>query len=703
MLSYDSDFYIFDGQYIPYVTITPKVYKKTVSSKSFEVEVVPKKQKGQKKIHRKTKKIVVETLAEPGEEVQESTYNYIDCCIYNIENLTDGVLENDLLPLFAIMLGNDFISRKWFAKFFRNVSRRNVKKKKNLSPQQKKIYMLLNWLQHETLKSAIKKILECVKHFQRPKLWFQIRDAMRGYRMTHSKSFEYFGFEEEPLKIEENEVLEMSLDELMASDDEVEEEEEAQDEEETENEEESGEEEEVENQENSEAEQENSENEEELTANEEEIEENGDGFEAKNSDDEDFNDPNEGKLSDEDEEPPNQKFKKRKFVFPDWFQEIYNSAAVPRFLVDILRCRRYINYPQVEEFSGNDSNTISYPILNLLYSLLQSPEILPLYYYTRVPKQARFEVKKIEPEIFPTVTDFDPSQKKNMKFMKMIFEKNFTNVEEIFESVREIPDPHQLYILAVIYWMRRSLTTNSNYLQAVLVGMIALSVVDKKCEKVHRGSEKFLKNFEKNLKELKAKQNLDINAESLKEIPVRSLIKNVTKHEAQLAMENLISHYSISPKFQRKHADFRRNVVHTFAELQSVVFNLFSLNPFLNLPFEAIKVENYFNGLFLYNMYHNLKSRANPIEYIRCYVFNHSPTIMAVFTKCYEICTKALPNLKIETAEISETVKKTRAKNTVKKLKKPPAKINDCEQRSESDNEFEDMNNKFSQLMKNAK
>lgn len=689
VLSYDSDFYIFDGQYIPYVTITPKIYKKTVtSSKSFEVEIMQKKQKGQKNFKKKNKKIVVEHQEAEGDEpVEEVTYNYLDCCMYTIENLTDGVLENDMLPLFAIMLGNDFISRKWFAKFFRNVSRRTIKKKKNLSPQQKKIYTLLNWLQHENLRSAIKKILDCVKHQQRQRLWFQIRNAMRGYRMVHSKSFEYFGFEERPIEQEEeNPILEMNLEELMESEDEEQEEEE----EELDDDE----------QEDEESEAEIVESDEEAEKTDEEIEdleqadEAGDGFEVKNSDEDDFQE--EEKLSDEDEVP--ETIKRKKFVFPEWFKTIYNAGLVPRFLVDILRCRRYINYPQVEEFSGNDSNQISYPILNLLYSLLHSPDVLPLYYYTRVPKQVRYEVKKIETETFPVVTDYDPIEKKNVRFIKMVFERNFKNTDEIFTLIKEIPEAHQLYILAVIYWMKRSHTADSLFLQTVIVGLIALSIVDKKCEKIHRESGKFLKNFEKHLKELKSKENQK-PVEELKEIPLKSLIKNVSKQEALLAMENLISNYAISPKFQRKHADFRRNVVHTFSELQSVVFNFYSLNPFLNYPFDNIKIENYFTGLFMYNMYLNLKSRTNSLDYIRGFVFNYSPTLMTIFNRIYEICSTALPDLKLATSATVEVPKKIKTKSKVKKVK-PVATQNDCVD-SESDHEFEDLNNKFSQLLKN--
>lgn len=692
VLSYDSDFYIFDGQYIPYVTITPKVYKKTVTSNKFEVEIVSKKRKGQKNVKRKTKKIVVQT-GESNEPVDEVTYNYLDCCMYTIENLTDGVLENDMLPLFAIMLGNDFISRKWFAKFFRNVSRRTIKKKKNLSPQQKKIYTLLNWLQHETLRTAIKKILECVKHYQRPKLWYQIRNAMRGYKMTHSKSFDYFGFEEQSFEQEDNPVLHMDLEELMLSDDEEENDSEEEEEENATEEETS----EVENVDsNEEAEDENiSDSEIPGLENENEV---ADGFEVKDSEDDDFQDPNEGILSDEDDEP--EPVRRRKFVFPEWFQSAFNSGSTPRFLVDVFRCRRYINYPQVEDFAGNDSNAISYPILNLLYSLLHSPETPPLFYYTRVPKQVRYEVKKIEQKSFPTVIDYDPNEKKNIKFLNMIYEKQFTNANEIFEAIKEIPEAHQLYILAVIYWMKRSSSTSSLFLQTVIIGIIAISVIDKKCEKVHRDGAKFLKNFDKYLKELKANESLVDNDDAFKDVPLKSVIKNVTKQESLLTLENLINHYSISPKFQRKHADFRRNVVHTFSELQSVVFNLFSLNPFLNYPFENIKIENYFNGLFLYNMYLNLKARANSIDYIKGYIFNHSPALMMVFNRIYEICKIALPDLKHETSETLEVPKKTK----VKKIKKPKSIVNvtdDCIGKiSDSDHEFEDLNNKFSQLLK---
>jgi hypothetical protein len=671
VLSYDSDFYIFDGQYIPYVTITPKVYKKTTSKKTIEVEIMQKKQKGQKK--KKSKKVTIELEEDQTSDVEETTYNYLDCCIYTIENLTEGSLDNDMLPLFAIMLGNDFISRRWFNKFYRNVSKRKVKKGKSLSPQQKRIHTLLAWLQHETLHSAIKKILECVKQQQRAKLWYQIRTAMNGYRIEKSKSYEFFGFSDDVDEVECETILDMTLDEIMALQSEPESSEEEEEEEIEEN-----------------------QSDEELC--EEVSEGENDGFEAKDAEEEDFlPDPQD---EEEAEEIAVETVQRKSFQFPEWFVDIYQTATTPRFLVDLIRSHRYINYPQVEDFHGNDSNAISYQILYQLYALLLHPKEFRLYYYTRIPKQVRYEVKKIESESFPKIEAFDASEKKNKLYIKKVFERSFANHVELFKLIEEIPESHQLFILAIIYWIKRSSSTDSVFLQTAILSLITLNVIDKKCDKIHRDGAVFVKKYEKHLKELKEKEVL-VSAESLNSQSIKLLTKNITKSEALLCMGNFVNHFSLSPKFARKHADFRRNVVHTFSELQSVIFNLYALNALLQFPFESIRIENYFNGLFLYNMYLNLKSRTNSLDYIRSHLLNHSTALMVIFNKLYELCLETLPYLRKEVSNVitaaPKSVKKTKPKNP----KKTIIPENDCQKTRDSSDgeEFIDLNNKFSQLL----
>lgn len=688
VLSYDSDFYIFDGKYIPYVTITPKVYKKTfTNNKTIEVEIMTKIQKGQRKNpKRKNQKITMEVENSSNTDVaaEEVSYSYLDCCIYTIDNLTENSLDNDMLPLFGIMLGNDFISRKWFNKFYKSVTKRNTKKKKSLSPQQKRIHTLLNWLRHETLYSAVKKILECVKQNQRHKLWHQIRTALNGYRLEKSMSYEYFGFKDEENDIEDCDILNMTLEDIMTLEFETSDNEEEIEEEGIE---------EIEN------EGEEVEDEEEEEGDAEEI---NDGFEAAKSGDEDFlPDPQDEEEADE---IAVEVVQRKTFKFPEWFIELFSSAQTPRFLVDLLRSHRYINYPQIEIFAGPDCNAISHQILYQLYSILHAPTNPRLYYYTRIPKQVRFEVNKIEGEHFPKEENYDRSQKKNIQYIRKVFERSFLNVDEIFKLIEEIPESHQLYFLAVVYWIKRSSTTNVVFLQTVLLAFMIHNIIDKKCDKIHRDGALFIKKYEKHLKELKEKESTTI-PNDLVNTSIKSISKNVTKGESLLCMENFVNHFSISPKFTRKHADFRRDIVHTFSELQSVIFNFYALNGVLQYPFENIRIENYFNGLFLYNMYLNLKSRANSFEYIKAYLLNHSTSLMTIFDKLFEICLIILPYLRKEVLNVSDItqVSKVPKKQKSKKTKKTQ-KTNDCieKQHESSDGEeFIDLNNKFSQLLMN--
>jgi hypothetical protein len=645
------------------------------------------------------------------DQVELKTYNYLDCCIYTVENLTEGQLGKEMLPLFATLIGNDFIEKKVFNHFLHNVRKNKYSKK--LSPQQKRIFKIMDFLRNETLKSAIKKIMGHLKSYQRERVLNRIKFVMNGYCMEKSEAFDYFGLQDEFPEAEEIEGF--NIDDLLrSSDEETEENAESGDLE-------SDEEIESENQETAEESEEAGSDgskladllDEKLNIDENEEVPESDNEENSQSEAEDQEKNSEysedpGSSGDDAEEKPEIK-KFRKIPIPTWFEATYKSGTTPRFLCDILRYRRFINYPQVEEFDKADANQIALPITSLIFALLHNTDGSYFCYYSRVPKYIRYDVKKVErPELR---TEFDPVEKKNVKFLKFLFEKNVKNCEElkIFEKIYEVPETHQLFILSVVYWLNNSTGADYCFLIAALLGLVTLSVVDKKCEKFHRDQGVFLKNYKKYLEE--QKKGLNPEAVKIEKLEISlskklsSFQKDVTKSEALLAMEKLVSHFSVSPKMERKHADFRRNVVHIFSELQAVIFNLNALNPLLNFPFENVKIEKYFNGLFLYNVYNNLKSRSDPKEYIRTNVFVNSPKLWMYFSALLEFCEGILPPLKLNDVK-EETVKKPKKVKQNKVTKKISEKVNDCvvekDQESEDDGGYFDANNKFSCLIKNC-
>jgi hypothetical protein len=124
VLSYDSDFYVYDVLYIPFSTV----------------------------------------VLEPEQYGSIHTRNYIDCQIYNIETFTDtlGGLDKSLLPVMAALLGNDYIEHRVFENF---LSQFKLPKNSSVSKTQRQIIGLCEWLRKETTETAVEKVSSPSGHF----------------------------------------------------------------------------------------------------------------------------------------------------------------------------------------------------------------------------------------------------------------------------------------------------------------------------------------------------------------------------------------------------------------------------------------------------------------------------------------------------------------------------------------------------------
>lgn len=673
VLSYDSDFYIHNVQYIPYVTITHKIYRKTIfDEKNYEIEIVgnvTNKNKKKSAANKKNKKVTVGEMKK--ETVQEiETYNYLDCSIYTVENLIDRKsLRKEMLPLFATLLGNDFIERRLLRKFYSHV--RVKKGKKQESPQQRRIATIFEWLRNESLKSALNKVVGVMKEKERDKLLWQIKTAMNGYSSEKSKAYEFFGFDDKADETTDD-LIELLNDSIET--------------EET-------------NEQNIDAEDEDVESGEEIENNDETNEEEGE------EEDEEQQIMDEGY-----EEIESAESVQTESYFPDWLKERFSKAELPRFFADLYKSRRYVNYPQVEDMTLEDSNELAYPILLRIYAALYSPRPPPtLWYMTRVQRYARFYYKKFEN--VPANEHFDPVRPKNLAEFKSVF-KEFQNCDDIFNAVKELPEQIQLYALAIIFWMSKSKLTTSIHLHTILLALIVTFIIDRKFEVTH-DETKYQKNYSKLLGELKENFKV-IPDKSLDNLLLSNIVKMVTKHEAILCMEKLITYFTVSDKFERKHADFNRSIVHCYAELQSVCFFFYSYNALCNYPFFNIRMSNFYNGFFIYNLHTSLKGRSDISNFLATHVFKFAPHIHAIHCKLFSWCKNLLPKLELfdkqrltkhkpkingnDSYSKRTIITKLRQQHEAKLLK------HDCNDKKESDedssSEFVDMNNKFYQLLK---
>ena len=59
--------------------------------------------------------------------------------------------------------------------------------------------------------------------------------------------------------------------------------------------------------------------------------------------------------------------------------------------------------------------------------------------------------------------------------------------------------------------------------------------------------------------------------------PSPQTYSEITKHKATLATQKFVRYFSVTIKFERKHADFNRSAVDAFSELRAVCYNLYIL------------------------------------------------------------------------------------------------------------------------------
>lgn len=162
VLSYDSDFYIFDVEYIPFNTL--RLRSVTSSGKD--------------------------------------CYKYLDCQVYKVENFLKayGGLQKNCVPLLGVLLGNDYIRISVFSNFYKHLKR--TKNKPGSSDQQRRIKSLIAWLQEESFDSALRKILGRTKEVYRKKVTKQIISTINNYICSESGLLKYLN-----LDIIQNDVL----------------------------------------------------------------------------------------------------------------------------------------------------------------------------------------------------------------------------------------------------------------------------------------------------------------------------------------------------------------------------------------------------------------------------------------------------------------------------------------------------------------
>ncbi|XP_052895249.1 protein asteroid [Anopheles moucheti] len=728
VLSYDSDFYIHDVQYIPFVTLSNKVFHK-ISDKegdNFKIGVIERKQHKKAKHRNDGIKYVAhfgDEDAIEGDGVE--TYTYLDCCLYTIDNLTGPHerLGKEMIPLFAVLLGNDYIERNVLKPFYQAIQTGRVNRK--INRYERRIKVLLKWLQNHTLQSATRAIICHIKGEHKQIVYRQILTAMRGYNCEDCTAFNYFDLQDNqeigaPL---EDEDLEQELQTQLGDvDEEAESKEEfdmecgidsefvnedVQDEPISES----------DDEEDNQLSLNNSCSEENVTGEEENAQLSTEGT---NSDEQ---------IMDDEDPLAEQVLIRNNYTdrnWPEWFKELYRDAKVPRVLADLLHSNFYLNYPQIEDIRKPDSNALSLPILRTIFAILKTGfkvKTTEFKYITRIRNSTGIRNFYIKHVSLPAGTAYDPTKLPNVILLQKIFEESgIEQWQDLFRTIKSVPNNLRLYFLAIIYWAKNCWSVNLAHVHALIICILQLQIIDKALKSMNRNVEQFRKQnqsyleqqrktYQTNGSKCKEQKNTKPSGADFNRTFYNKLTGGTSRAELMMAYDELIQHFSINekPPGERK-VMIDPGTMHTLANFQSICFNLYALIPLLGYPYDNLHMHELYNTVFVYNVYDWIKARADLFEYERSTMFRQSPALFAAVHVMVDFVQKYVPELKHRKRVTKAKVKAKKPDQATRQAKRNAQEqvrpANDWEKpddTSESDDDaFVDANNKFSQLLLTA-
>ncbi|XP_041975972.1 protein asteroid [Aricia agestis] len=537
VLSYDSDFFIYNVLYIPFNTLE-------IKSKPINIE-------GESK-------------------------HCMKCKIFKVQNLTEHFeIKDDVLPLLAILLGNDYIEKRVFQKFFSQLKLKKFKKRNN--SQQRSIHTLFQWLQNETLETAIVKILGRVKNNEKKKVLQIIRKGIEGYNRKKCQSLSYFNVSSDKNESNEYDDIEMKIEKIL----------------------------------NLEATSVGDSN--------ENCEDCESSTEEGTEDEEDDNDVDQ--LVQENTES------NADTILPEWFHSKVQNNLIPFSFLNLYTNHIYFCSPQADDYSDDDPFICTLPILRYAFDLLTDSE----YDYCVYIGREKCMYKKMFIETDMSIESFADKKFCNLTLEELhqcFYHFLRTKMPKLDTAmISLLPASFQLFMISMLWWISTCNVPNT-HVHSLLVSYMILEVIDEKTGGA-RGHFLFNSKHAKKLEQLRSELPSDLVMDEL------FLNKNKVQYDdCLLAASILLKHFEIDDSIRKKPKTYDVQRIHSFAQFQCCLLQFNSLNTLCGLPYEKTVYHKCYNGTLIYNLALKMEKQTDPELFITQYLIGASSLLLYYKSMC---------------------------------------------------------------------
>lgn len=533
VLSYDSDFFIYNVLYIPYITVNHKIAVRYINGKKI--------------------------------------YG-MECKLYEVANFLNhfGGLKEEMLPLFATLMGNDYVEKRVFRNFFSHL--KLTKSRKKVNEQQRSIQSLLEWLRKETLENAVMKIIGRLKGPDKQRVLKIINKTCDGYHKQQCESLKYFNLDIEfqdvnrlpTVKVKDKFILTTSKSEEICDD--------------------------------------ASDSESQPSASESTISES------------DCQDDSIGETSTN--------------SLPKWFIRGLRDGQIAQPYINLFTHSLYFGSPQAEDYGNDDSFLCATAILRYSYDLLTNFSSRNLVYVGRY--QCRSQKFFLAPDIIrpPTEvlnTDHIFNFIQQFDFFNYFFKQKMPKLK--IDELKSLPPDCQLFMLSVLWWARNC-SVSMPQIYSLFICYIMLNIIDERTG-TFRGHFFFNNKYSTKLEVLKKRPK-----SKLAEDEVLLNKNKVTYDDCLIAASRLLENFEMDNAMKNNPRIYDVTRVHSYAQFQCCIQQLNYLNLLTGLQLPIIRYSKVFNGMFVYNMYNKLMNRENPYFYIIQYLSGADTVVMFLKSMC---------------------------------------------------------------------
>lgn len=608
VLSYDSDFYIYGSLYIPFST--------------WENDIVP----------------------------NPTGRGYMKPCkIYYVEKLFRVYygLNQSLLPLAAVLLGNDYVKQHMFKNFFHHLKLPRTERRRFKNEQQRRIDATFHWLRRRSLNEAVIGILSRLRKRERKHVLNTIEMIINGYINTPLNVLHMLGIPTE-LFLKAN-LQNMSKTYKFEGD--------------------------IYN----------------LTYIDEKTNE------TKQSDEEETEDREIANILEQKKLVSNESLVDD---LPQWFINEFKQARYPSYFIDLIIRKLYVCPIQIEDFFCVSSIVVSLKIIGVIYGLLISEvkgRKINMEYITRDENK---KIKRYQLEYNDNILGCKLPALFNLRELSIINRREILNTTLGIANVNyinEIPSNWMLYIATMKYWIDQQQEPSKLgcHVYSLLLAML-FNIIDYNIG-FFRMLNKFYQRFNRivdNIRHIRKMRNYQprysVNA------TLADAIYEVNADDCLIAASFFISNFEIDQKLYLQPKKFNITIVHAFAEFQNCLRHSMNLNALLEYPYKPTKVASLFNGTLLYNLCCNFKKR-NDIEVYINLILQDSPSLSRLFNI---LLLKVKPLLNAALEKKTDKCKKQKTKKYERKEQITQEDNSSIEESKEerTSEEFYDVNNPFSIL-----